>query len=148
MSAGDPIFRFAGLVPRIETNQGGRMSNSPIETKRAGPIKATIWENQNEKGQTYHSVTITRTYRDGDGDWKETGQHFTEHLPMVQHVASQAYGFIQDRLDSLRAEKAAAKREDGSDSEKPAPESSRGQKKSHTEKVTEDRATKTAAASK
>lgn len=124
------------------------MSNSPIETKRAGPIKATIWENQNDKGQTYHSVTITRTYRDGDGDWKETSQLFTEHLPMAQHVASQAYGFIHDRLDALRAEKAATKKNDGSESEKTAPSSSKGQKKSHAEKVSEERATKAAAVSK
>ncbi len=124
------------------------MSNSPIETMRAGPIKATIWENQNEKGQTYHSVTISRTYRDGDGDWKETGQLFTEHLPMAQHVANQAYGFIHERLNAIRAEKSAAAKEDGTDSEKLASSSSKGQRKSHAEKVTEDRAAKTTAASK
>lgn len=124
------------------------MSNSPIETMRAGPIKATIWENQNEKGQTYHSVTITRTYRDGDGDWKETGQLFTEHLPMAQHVANKAYGFIHERLDTLRAEKSATKKDDGADPEKSAPSSSKGQRKSHAEKVTEDRAAKTTVASK
>lgn len=124
------------------------MSNSPIETKRVGPIKAVIWENQNDKGQTYHTVTISRSYRDDQGSWQVTSQLFTEHLPMAEHVAGQAYGFIHERLDALRAEKSNAKMENGDDSEKSAPSSSKGQRKSHAEKVTEDRAKKTASASK
>lgn len=119
------------------------MSNSPIETKRAGPVKAVIWENQNGKGQTYHSVAISRSYRDDQGDWKETSQLFTEHLPMAQHVAGQAYGFIHERLETLRAEKAATKKEETDGSEKSAPAAKRGQRKSHAEKVTEERADKT-----
>lgn len=118
------------------------MTNSPIETKRVGPIKATIWENSNEKNQIYHSVTIVRTYRDDEGNWKETNQFFTDHLPLVQLASNQAFTLIQERLEQLRSERAALKNEGGEDSEKSAPSSSKGQKQSHADKVSADRAGK------
>lgn len=124
------------------------MSNSPIETKRAGAVKATLWENQNDKNQIYHSVVISRTYRDDEGDWKETSQLFTDHLPLAQLVSSQAFAFIHERLEKLRVEKAAAKKDDGTDSEKSAPASSEGQKQSHADRVTAERGGKSTAKSK
>ena len=116
------------------------MSNSPIETKRAGAVKATIWENQNDKNQIYHSVVISRTYRDDEGDWKETSQLFTDHLPLAQLVSTQAFAFIHERLETLRAEKAAAKKDESASPEKSAPASSEVQKQSHADKVTAERA--------
>lgn len=112
------------------------MSNPPIETKRAGAIKATIWENQNEKNQIYHSVVISRTYRDDQGDWKDTNQLFTDHLPLAQLVSAQAFAFIQERLETLRVERATKKTE-GEEAEKPAAVGKA--KRSHAEKVAADR---------
>lgn len=116
------------------------MSNSPIETKRAGAVKATVWENQNDKNQIYHTVVISRTYRDDEGDWKETNQLFTDHLPLVQLVSNQAFAFIQERLEGLRSERAAAKKAEGSESGNTAPDSGEKAKQSHTDKVTAERA--------
>lgn len=124
------------------------MSNSPIETKRAGAVKATIWENQNDKNQIYHSVVISRTYRDDEGDWKETNQLFTDHLPLAQLVSNQAFAFIHERLETIRAEKAAAKKDEGTDTEKPAPASSEAQKQLHADRVTAERGGKSTAKSK
>lgn len=116
------------------------MSNSPIETKRAGAVKAVIWENQNDKGQIYHSIVISRSYRDDEGDWKETSQLFTDHLPLAQLVSNQAFAFIQERLEKLRSEKAASKKAEGNESGNTDPDSGQKQKQSHAEKVTAERA--------
>lgn len=112
------------------------MSNAPIETKRAGSVKAAIWENQNDKNQTYHIVVISRSYRDGEGDWKETSQLFTEHLPLARLVSDQAYAFIHERMEQIRQENRGTAQEEAS--EKSAPAKKRGQK-THAEKVLNER---------
>lgn len=114
------------------------MNNPPIATKRAGAMKATIWENQNEKNQIYHSVVISRTYRDDQGDWKETNQLFTDQLPLAQLVSAQAFAFIQERLETLRVERAAAKKTEAEEPEKPV-SVGKSKRQSHAEKVTADR---------
>ena len=45
-------------------NQGNR----PVHEIRLGRIKAAIWENDTKNG-TYHNVSISRIYKDGD-QWK------------------------------------------------------------------------------
>lgn len=122
------------------------MSNSPIEVKRAGPVKATIWENTNDTGKIYHSIDISRSYRDGDGKWHETNQLFTEQLPMAEIVANKAYSFIHDRLNELSSERKNGEPQKAEESDQPAPAKKRAQRKSHVEKVEEER--KTAAKSK
>ena len=112
------------------------MSNAPIETKRAGAVKAAIWENQNDKNQSYHVVVISRTYRDGQGDWKETSQLFAEHLPLARLVSDQAFAYIHERMEQLRQENKPASPDEAS--EKSAPAKKRGQK-SHAEKVLSQR---------
>jgi|688.fasta_scaffold1280149_1 hypothetical protein len=141
MSQRGIIFQIAAMNPQ-KLKQGANMTNSPIETKRVGPVKATIWENTNDKNQIYHTAIIVRTYRDEEGNWKETNQFFTDHLPLVQLASNQAFAFIHERLEQLRSERAAAKSNGGDDSEKSAPASSKGQKQSHADKVTADRAGK------
>lgn len=110
------------------------MSNSPIKVIRAGYIKGTIWENKNKKGEIYHSIDISRSYRDGEGKWHETNQLFTEQLPQARVVADNSYAFIHERLNNLRAEQKSE------ESDKSAPAKKRGQRKSHAAKVEEERA--------
>jgi len=115
------------------------MSNSPIAVKRAGYVKATIWENTNAKDQVYHSVDVSRSYRDDDGKWHETHQLFTENLPQARLVSDNAYAFIHERLDELRAERKNGQQQKADDEDKPAPAKKRGQKKSHVEKLETER---------
>lgn len=36
------------------------------------PIKAAIWRHETAKGTAVYSVTIDRSYRDAEGNWKNT----------------------------------------------------------------------------
>ena len=117
------------------------MSNSPINVIRAGNVKATIWENTNSKGQVYHSVDISRSYRDDDGKWHETNQLFTENLPQARLVSDNAYASIHARLNELRAERKNDQKQTDEEGDKSAPAKKRGQKKSHVEKLKEERET-------
>lgn len=46
------------------------MSDKPAAKFRIGFVAATVWKNQSN-GSTFHNITLTRTYRDGE-DLKET----------------------------------------------------------------------------
>src|SRR5919205_855692 len=45
----------------------------PIHVVRFGKIQAAIWENwSSELGLTVYNVTVSRSYRDGDGQWQSS----------------------------------------------------------------------------
>ena len=46
--------------------------NKPVDEVRIGPVKAAVWANTNNDGQTRHSVTVSRSYQDAEGNWKDT----------------------------------------------------------------------------
>lgn len=75
-------------------------SNRPIKTVRAGNVRAAIWANVAEDDRTYYSVTVTRSYRDGE-EWKDSTVFGKDELPRVELVTRKAYEYI-----SLNAEKA------------------------------------------
>lgn len=43
----------------------------PEDTLREGPLKAAIWRNENDN-EVYHSVTLARTYKDQEGNLRDT----------------------------------------------------------------------------
>jgi hypothetical protein len=49
------------------TAKGNPMSNQPDHKVKIGLITATIWNNDG-----FHSVDFTRSYKNGDGEWKNT----------------------------------------------------------------------------
>ncbi len=40
--------------------------NKPAKTIRIGYVKATIWKNED-----FFNVTLTRSYKDDEGNWKD-----------------------------------------------------------------------------
>lgn len=46
------------------------MAKQPSGKFRIGNVTATVWEN-GEKGNTFFSVNLSRSYKDGD-DWKNS----------------------------------------------------------------------------
>lgn len=65
----------------------------PVKKFRLGLIKAAIWINSSEKGRTWHNVTVSRLYKDGD-DWKESSSFGRDDLPVVGKVLDQAHTWI------------------------------------------------------
>jgi hypothetical protein len=53
----------------------------PVYAKRIGNIRIAVWENLNESKDSpgtrserkWHSITITKRFRDTHGEWRETG---------------------------------------------------------------------------
>ena len=67
-------------------------SQRPVDRLRIGALTASIWENQGTNGEgKFYTVTIERSYRVGEGDWKTTHSFGRNHLLAVAKLADQAH---------------------------------------------------------
>ena len=78
-------------------------NNQPVFEIRYGSIKATAWLNQGEHGE-YHTVEVSRIYKDSSGEWQRTSSFRLSDLPKVEKVTADAYR----RIYELRAAEAEA----------------------------------------
>ena len=78
-------------------------NNQPIETFRLRGISASIFANQTDDGQTFHRVSIVRTYRDSDGQFQTTSAFSRDDLPIVAHIADEAWQFIMELEQEQRS---------------------------------------------
>ena len=46
-------------------------SSKPVHEETSWPLKASVWENESDKG-TFYSLTLERSYKDADGNWKNS----------------------------------------------------------------------------
>ena len=77
-------------------------NNRPVHDIKLARIRATLWLNR-DGNQTWYSVAITRTYRDGD-EWKDTTSFSRDDLPLVAKAAEMAYAWIW-QMDADQKEK-------------------------------------------
>lgn len=69
----------------------------PVETLRAGAVKASIWKNDSEKG-AFFSVSFSRTYKNADGRLRDVSSFSGPQLLQLSRLAEKAY----DRAAELR----------------------------------------------
>ena len=74
--------------------------NKPHHTIRVGQgIKATIWPNEGQQG-TWFNVSVSRTYKNGDGQLKDSTSFTRDQLPHVAFAVARAYQFLLDQGQS------------------------------------------------
>lgn len=70
----------------------------PEKKFRAGAVAATVWQNQgtNKEGQVvgYKTVSLQRSYKDKEGNWKNAGSFRVSDLPRAALVLQKAYEFL------------------------------------------------------
>ena len=76
------------------TEGGARVSDRPAAEVRLGRIKAVIWANAGEDGERWHTVQLTRLYRDKDGQWRSTPGFRRDDLLLVAKVADLAHSKV------------------------------------------------------
>ena len=69
----------------------------PIYTVRIGNIKATVWENQSTTGKTFHTTSLTRSYRDEQEQWHESSAFYPDDLPKIELASRKSFEFIYAR---------------------------------------------------
>ncbi|MEM9910703.1 MAG: hypothetical protein AAF922_07960 [Pseudomonadota bacterium] len=70
-------------------------TNRPQETLREGPLKAAIWRNDGDNG-AYHSVTVARTYKDKEGELRDTSSFRSKDLLGLAELARRAHYTAND----------------------------------------------------
>lgn len=71
------------------------MSNQPAHKIKLGLTTATIWNNDGS-----YSVDITRSYKDGQGDWKNTNSLFHSDLLNAAKCAERAEIWISRQVSN------------------------------------------------
>ena len=78
----------------------------PADVIRDTNLKATIWRNDSDKGPFY-ATEFARTYRDKDGEYRDTHSFATSDLLKLAELARAAYS----RTSELRREDRAQARQ-------------------------------------
>lgn len=68
--------------------------NQPVQEIRMGLIKAVVWANPTKSNGIMHNVTLSRVYRDTNGDWQETHSLGRNDLLLAAKVLDAAHTFI------------------------------------------------------
>ena len=71
--------------------------NKPEKRFAAGAVSATIWKNErvfDGKETEFLSVTLQRSYKDKEGNWKHTGNLRLNDLPKATLVLHKAYEYL------------------------------------------------------
>jgi hypothetical protein len=65
----------------------------PVHEVRHRNIRATVWRNETAKGSMYN-VTVSRSYRDDNGEWHDTGSFGFDDLMNLAKALYDAHSFI------------------------------------------------------
>ena len=79
----------------VQSSNDYHSKDRPVENLREGPLKAAIWRNESEKG-AYHSVTLARTYKDKNGDLRDTNSFRAKDMLSLSELARRAHHHTSD----------------------------------------------------
>jgi len=97
-----------------EKHSSDKANNRPVHEVRLGRIKATVWANASENGP-WHSVQVSRLYKDGEQQWRSSDRFHRDDLPLVAKVADRAHSWIYEQTERSLAERGNDNRQDTSD---------------------------------
>lgn len=78
----------------------------PFEEIRLGAVKAAIWKNVVDQGNSsrpVYNVTFQRLYRDGEGKWQSSESFGRDDLLVLAKIADQAHSRICGLQQAERA---------------------------------------------
>ena len=92
-------------MPTQQQPPAAASANKPVHTVRHRSIKGTIWKNETANGPMYN-VTVVRSYRQDNGEWKDSHSIGYDDLMNVAALMYEAHAFIS----SLRAKENGARK--------------------------------------
>lgn len=84
--------------------------NKPDHVVRDGSLKAAIWKNRSDDG-SYYTVTLAKTYKDQDGNLRDTQSFYQSDLLRIAELGRETYGKIRDLRREQSRDHAADDRE-------------------------------------
>jgi hypothetical protein len=81
--------KISGLKTAAEL-QAQQKGNRPAKEFRLGRIRCSVWGNTNSKGESWFSCVLTRSYKDAEGNWKNSHSLGLDDLFVAGEVLKQA----------------------------------------------------------
>ena len=79
----------------------------PVHKEKLAFVEAAVWENEvGDEGKTRFRVTLSKSYKDGDGSWQRTGNLEAEDIPYAIKVLDRCHTWIAE--ERYKRAKAAA----------------------------------------
>ena len=91
--------KAAAETPQEQPQQGNGGRKPPVHEVRIGRIRGVVWCNSGKEGDWY-SVNITRSYKDGENNWKQATSYGVLDLLVVAEVARLCWLFIAQQNGS------------------------------------------------
>jgi hypothetical protein len=81
------------------STNGDAPKKRPIWSRKYWPVEAAVFEYANGDGRPQHSVKLSKSFRRKEGSsWETTDLLSTQDIPVAKELLSDAYRFIQARL--------------------------------------------------
>jgi len=87
-----PASELASPPPRESAAPAAQ--NKPVHSIRYGNIKATIWQNPSETNGPFHTVSVTRSWRDDKDQWHDSQSFNFKDLPSLAKAITDAHSWI------------------------------------------------------
>lgn len=77
-------------------NEEQNSKNQPEKRFTTGAITATVWKNESKANpeSEFATVTLQRSYKDKDGNWKHTSNLRVNDIPKANLVLQKAYEYL------------------------------------------------------
>ena len=72
----------------------------PIAEIPVGSVRAAIWLNQTTTGSPIYNVTVSRVYKDREGNWCKSESFGRDELPLLARAIDLAQDFIYSKFMS------------------------------------------------
>jgi len=76
-------------------------AKKPVHEFRLGRIRAAVWENDSASGP-FHTVTLSRLYKDDAGKWADSASFDRDDLPLVAKLADQSHTWIYEQRSAAK----------------------------------------------
>jgi hypothetical protein len=88
-----------GAIIMATGTNGEATKRRPIWSRKYWPVEAAVFEYLNKDGRLQHSVKLSKSFRrKEDSPWETTELLSTQDIPVAKELLSDAYRFIQARL--------------------------------------------------
>lgn len=75
-------------------------TQGPVEKFRAGQVSSAVWENDvsvNGQQKTMLKASISKRYRDRDGEWKTSQSFSRDEIPLAIYCLQKAFEAILEK---------------------------------------------------
>src|SRR5438128_7719109 len=77
-------------------SKNGDTGNRPVHEVRMGRICAAIWQHTDGDEKIWHNVTLSRIYKDNQGNWARSDSFGKSDLPLVARVTQRAFDWLYE----------------------------------------------------